>query len=384
MPKRFNTLLLSTDNFVVTKGTHKSIVAGYHWFADWGRDTLIALPGITLVPKRFEDTKHILTEFSTHCQHGLIPNAFMERDSVPVYNTVDASLWFVDRAYQYLKYTNDIHTLETFWGTLTSIIAGYQQGTDFGIHMDDDYLISHDEGLTWMDVKIGEYYPTPRSRKAVEIQALWYNALQIMGNLAHLLGKDDCYTDLAAKVKDSFLMQYDQHYDVLDTKDVSCRPNMIFLVSLDYSMVDAHLQEAIVADVLHHLVTVFGLRTLAPHHDQYIGQYLGDHQRDVAYHNGIVWPWLLGPFVTAFLKTKHHEQKWRAYAYSTFLDPMMKIFGNHWDGSIYELFDAEPPYLPHGCISQAWSVAEILRCWIEDIEYIRPKYDDVCLHKIRV
>jgi len=264
LESKFNKLVLSTDNFIVKKGDGKSIVAGYHWFSDWGRDTLIALPGITLITKRFDDAKNILFSFSKYCKNGLIPNAFMDRDSVAVYNTVDASLWFVDRVYQYLKYTNDLDSIEKMWDTLKSIINGYKNGTDFDIHMDDDYLISHSEGLTWMDVKIGDYYPTPRSKKAVEIQALWYNALKIMGNLANILEKKDVYSDLAEKVKESFANQYDQEYDVIDTKDLSCRPNKIFLVSLDFSMIDKKLQENIVNNVQEKLTTIFGLRTLSP------------------------------------------------------------------------------------------------------------------------
>lgn len=384
LPSKFKKLALSTDNFVVKKGDKKSIVAGYHWFADWGRDTLIALPGIALVTKRFDDTKQILFSFSNYCKNGLIPNAFMERDSVAVYNTVDASLWFIDRVYQYLKYTNDVDSMNDMWKTLCSIVDSYKNGTDFDIHMDDDFLISHAEGLTWMDVKIGDYYPTPRAKKAVEIQALWYNALKIMGNLANIIGRDDVYSDLAEKVKESFTRQYDQQYDVIDTKDESCRPNKIFLVSLDFPMIDKELQEKIVNDVQDRLTTVFGLRTLSPDDSRYMGSYIGDHNRDVAYHNGTVWPWLMGPFITAFIKVKNHEPTWREFAFKNFLQPMFNVFGDKWDGSVYEIFDAEPPYLQRGCITQAWSVAEILRCWVEDIENIMPKYKDVFLHKIRV
>jgi len=384
LKSKFNKLVLSTDNFVVKKGNGKSIVAGYHWFSDWGRDTLIALPGITLVTKRFEDAKNILFSFSKYCKNGLIPNAFMDRDSVAVYNTVDASLWFVDRVYQYLKYTNDLDSIAMMWVTLESIINGYKNGTDFSIHMDDDFLISHSEGLTWMDVKIGDYYPTPRSKKAVEIQALWYNALKIMGNLANILGKNDVYSTLAEKVKESFTNQYDQEYDVIDTKDLSCRPNKIFLVSLDFSMIDKKLQENIVNDVQEKLTTIFGLRTLSPDDSRYMGTYLGAHNRDVAYHNGTVWPWPLGSFIKAFVKVKNYESEWREFAYRNYLQPMFDVFGDSWDGSIYEIFDGSPPYLPRGCITQAWSVAEILRCWVEDIENITPKYEDVFLHKIRV
>ena len=376
LPNEFEKLVLSTDNFVVRKGKRKSIVAGYPWFGDWGRDTVIALPGICYVTKRFDDARQILLGFSEFCNNGLIPNAFMDRDSKPVYNTVDASLWFIDRVYQYLKYTNDQAFLSEIWDTMHSIIEWYKKGTDFDIHMDNDYLISHKEGLTWMDVKLGDYYPTPRTKKAVEIQALWYNVLRIMSVCADLLGEDDLYMDLADHVQDYFNRQYDHQYDVVDTKDRSCRPNQIFLVSLDYSMIDKHLQEKIVKTVQEKLITPFGLRTLSPDDPQYKGHYLGNHNKDLAYHNGTVWPWLLGPFIKAFVTVKNHDPEWRAYAYKNFLEPMFDIFGDTWDGSIYEIFDGNPPHLPQGCITQAWSVAEILRAWVEDIEQIIPEYQE--------
>jgi predicted glycogen debranching enzyme len=384
LPKKYNKLILSSDSFIVKKQDKHSIIAGYPWFADWGRDTLIALPGICLVTKRFNKAKNILASFSEYTKNGLIPNAFMERDSVAVYNTVDASLWYIDRVYQYLKYTNDVDFIKQLWPTLQSIINGYKNGTDYDIFMDDDYLISHGKGLTWMDVKINDYYPTPRVKKAVEIQALWYNALQIMANLAQLLNKNDEYSDIAYKLKNSFNQLYEKQYDVIDTKDNSCRSNKIFLVSLDYAMITENLQKQIVENVSNQLLTIFGLKTLSSDHPNYKGHYLGNHDRDIAYHNGTVWPWLLGSFITSFIKTKNHEKKYREYAYEHYICPMLDVYGEKWDGSIHEIFDAEPPYLPHGCISQAWSVAEILRCLIEDIENIRPKYEDVFLHKIRI
>jgi predicted glycogen debranching enzyme len=384
LPRTCDKLVMAADSFVVQKGDGKSIVAGYPWFSDWGRDTLIALPGITLVTKRFDDAKNILQSFSAFCKNGLIPNVFGERDAQPAYNTVDASLWFIDRVYQYLKYTNDVAFAEKLWPTMQSIIDGYKNGTDYGIHMDYDFLISHGEGLTWMDVKLGEYYPTPRAKKAVEIQALWYNALQIMSTLATVLGKNNMYGELAQNVKDNFNHQYDKPYDVIDTKDSSMRPNQIFLASLDFTMIEKHLQEKIVADVHKTLVTVFGLRTLSPQDSRYKGTYLGNYHRDLAYHNGTVWPWLLGPFIKAFVKTKHHEPAQRRYAFEHFIQPMIDIYGDRWDGSIHEIFDGDAPYAPQGCISQAWSVAEILRAWIEDVENITPKYEGFLLHEIGV
>jgi predicted glycogen debranching enzyme len=309
---------------------------------------------------------------------------FGERDSQPAYNTVDASLWYVDRVYQYLKYTNDLIFVEKLWPVLQSIIEGYRNGTGYDIHMDTDFLISHGKGLTWMDVKLGDYYPTPRSKKAVEIQALWYNALQIMSTLSTLLGKNNPYDELARNVKDSFRNQYDHLYDVVDTKDLSMRPNQIFLVSLDFPLIEKHMQERIVSEVQKTLVTLFGLRTLSPLDSRYKGTYLGNYNKDIAYHNGTVWPWLMGPFVKAFVKVKDHEAVQRRYAFQNFIQPMIEVYGDLWDGSIHEIFDGDPPYAPQGCITQAWSVAEILRAWVEDCENITPKYESLLLHEIRV
>ncbi|RLF36516.1 MAG: glycogen debranching protein [Thermoplasmata archaeon] len=376
LPRKFEKLVLSTDNFIVKKGTGKSVIAGYHWFGDWGRDTLVSLPGLTLVTKRFNDAKQILQSFSEYCKNGLIPNVFMDRDSQPVYNTVDASLWYIDRVFQYLKYTNDKNFLINIWNTLESIIQEYKKGTDYDIYMDEDYLISHGPGLTWMDVKIGDHYITPRAKKAVEIQALWYNALRIMGVLADILKKENPYVTLSEKVKESFNKKFDQIYDVIDTRDTSIRPNQIFLVSLDHVMIDEKLQNKIVKTVQDKLLTIFGLRTLAPDDPRYKGTYLGEYNRDEAYHNGTVWPWLMGPFIKAFVKTKKHHPAWREYAYHNFLRPMLETFNTEWDGSIHEIFDGDPIYTPRGCITQAWSVAEILRAWVEDIENIKPRYEE--------
>ena len=385
LDKKFKKLVISSDNFIVKKNLYKSIIAGYHWFGDWGRDTLISLPGLTLVTNRAADAKKILLSFSKYCKNGLIPNAFMERDSVAVYNTVDASLWYIDRVFQYLKYTNDKAFLKTIWNTLEDIISGYKNGTDFDIYMDNDYLISHGPGLTWMDVKINDYYPTPRNNKAVEIQALWYNALRIMSVLSQILSKKDIYFELSEKVKNSFCEKYMDQYDVVDTNDMSNRPNKIFLVSLDFSMIDIKMQDKIVENIKENLHTVFGLRTLSKDDDRYKGKYLGDYNKDEAYHNGTVWPWLMGPFITGFLKTKNHGDVFREFCYKNYIKPMLDIFGDKWDGSIHEIYDGDPVYEPRGCISQAWSVAEILRSWVEDIDKIRPNYEkNFFLNKIRV
>jgi glycogen debranching enzyme len=243
--------------------------------------------------------------------------------------------------------------------------------------MDEDFLISHKPGLTWMDVKIGDYYPTPRSRKAVEIQALWYNALRIMSKLAIISGKNDEFQILSERVKESFNSQFNKKYDVIDKQDLTFRPNQIILVSLDFPMINKDLQIEIVKEVQEKLVTIFGLRTLSPNNLEYKGSYLGDYNRDIAYHNGTVWPWLMGPFIKSFIKVNNYEHSWRKYAFENFLEPMFHVFGKNWDGSIYEIFDGDPPYAPRGCISQAWSVAEILRSWVEDIENISPIFKNI-------
>ncbi len=385
LPVKCNKLVLSTDNFIVKKGDSRSVIAGYHWFGDWGRDTLISLPGLTLVTKRFNDAKQILLSFSKYCNKGLIPNAFMERDSNPVYNTVDASLWYIDRVFQYFKYTKDTAFLEKIWRTLQIIMFGYIKGTDFGIKMDNDFLIRHDPGLTWMDVKIDDYYPTPRSSKAVEIQALWYNALKIMSFFSNILEKNDKYINLSEKVLESFNNQFEKLYDVIDKKDTSLRPNLIFLVSLDFNMISNKIQKQIVENIQNELLTIFGLRTLSKNHPDYKGTYLGNHNKDIAYHNGTVWPWLMGPFITSYIKVNNGNNNSREYAFNNFLKPMLEVFGDRWDGSIYEIFDGDPVYVPNGCIAQAWSVAEILRAWVEDIENIKPNnYEKKILPKISI
>lgn len=385
LKESFNKLLLASNNFIVNKGDGKSIIAGYHWFSDWGRDTLISLPGLTLVTSRFNTAKQILLELQKYCKNGLIPNVFSDENSEASYNSVDTSLWFIDRVFQYLKYTNDHKFLMEIWWTLEEIIEYYRYGTQNNIFMDDDYLISHDSGLTWMDVKINDYYPTPRSKKAVEIQALWYNALRIMSTLSDKIGVEDKYLLLSEKVKNSFINQYDKEYDVIDTQDLSIRPNKIFLVSLDYSIIDKKLQSKIVENINDELNTIFGLKTLSEKNPDFKGLYLDYYNRDLAYHNGIVWPWLLGPFIKSFIKVHNNEDKWRKFAFNNYIKPMFDVFGDIWDGSINEIYDAVPPYTPRGCINQAWSVAEILRTLVEDIENIRPLYENNYLsHKISI
>lgn len=375
LPEEMKPLILSSESFLVKKNNEKTILAGYHWFSDWGRDTLISLPGLTLVTGRFHTARNILFNLQRFQKHGLIPNTFDDRTNTPSYNTVDASLWYIDRVFQYIKYTNDWEFVHAVFPAMKNIIEAYKTKTINDIAMDRDFLISHGPGLTWMDVKIGDYYPTPRTRKAVEIQALWYNALKIMSIISKKFDKKDPYYNLSSQVKKSFTHQYDYPYDVIDTRDQSIRPNALFLVSLDFTMISPETAERIIHHAQEQLLTTVGLRTLNRNHPDYKGTYLGDYPRDLAYHNGTVWPWLLGSFIKGYVKIKKYRNDARSYAYKEFLHPLIQIYGDTWDGCIPEIFDGDPPFHPRGCISQAWSVAEILRTWAEDIKLLRPPYE---------
>jgi len=376
LSEEFAPLVMATDSFIARRNGFNTILAGYHWFGDWGRDALISLPGIALVTRRYEIAKDILLILCGHKKDGLIPNAFLDRTDEAIYNSVDAPLWMIDRVYQYVKYSSDLSFVGSIWNDLKSVIDNYIQGTRFDIKMDEDYLISHSGGLTWMDVNINGSFITPRERKAVEVQALWYNALRIMQSLAHHCRKENGYGNIADKVRKSFQDRYDAQYDVLDAGDLSCRPNKIFLVSLDYSPVKMEIQKSIVSDIQDRLLTPYGLRSLSKDSPGYLGRLIGDYNKDLAYHNGTIWPWLLGPFVRAFLKTKHHEKEWREHALEHFIVPILRSMNEEGGiGYIGEIFDGDEPHIPRGCISQAWSLAEILRTLVEDIYYMRPPHE---------
>jgi len=368
-----------------TKG--KSVIAGYHWFEDWGRDTLISLPGLTLINGRFEDAKEILLTFAQNCDRGVIPNHFPERaGDKPAYNTVDASLWYVNAVWQYLKYTGDLGFVrDRLWETLQSIIDNYAEGTLNNIHMTDDYLIAHGSRLTWMDALIGSTAATPREGKAVEIQALWYNALRIMQHLAEKLNTnlEDKYATMADGAKDNFLREFWNPakqclFDVIaeGQKDPALRPNQVLAASLNFPIVDEAKSFLILNAVQSKLWCVYGLRTLSPDEPNYAGRYRGDWaERNRAYHNGTVWPWLLGPFVTAFIKTRP-EPETRRIALEKFLVPFFKktIFDAGL-GTVSEVYDGDQPHSPNGCIAQAWSVAEPLRALVEDALFKRPPFE---------
>ena len=384
-------LIQAVDSFIVYRAStrRKSVIAGYHWFDDWGRDSLISLPGLTLVTGRFGDAQEILMTFERYCDKGVIPNRFSDKaGDIPLYNTVDATLWFFNAVLQYLKYTGDYRFIqEKLWTTMKEIIEYHLQGTIFGIHMDDDGLINHGPQLTWMDATTPDRFVTPRDGKAVEIQALWYNALKTMQLLAKRFNqpnKTEKYRSLAENARASFSKKFwnprkEYLFDVVGDSgaDASLRPNQLIAVSLDFSIVDMEMAEKIVDVVWKRLWGTYGLKTLPDTDPRYIGNYLGDwNHRDSAYHNGTVWAWLLGSFTTAFLKTKNHEENWRKFAFKTFLQPLFQEqIQQAGLGTISEIFDGNEPHHPQGCISQAWSVAEPLRAYIEDVALVRPVYE---------
>jgi predicted glycogen debranching enzyme len=384
-------LIQAADSFIVSRAStkKKSVIAGYHWFDDWGRDSLISLPGLTLVTGRFEDAKEILLTFKRYCHKGVIPNRFSDKaGGTPLYNTVDATLWFFNAVLQYLKYTGDYRFVqEKLWKTLNEIIEYHVQGTTFGIHMEEDGLIAHGPQLTWMDATTIDKFVTPRNGKAVEIQALWYNALKTMQLLAKRFNQSDkaeTYYSMAGKARVSFSEKFWNPnkgclFDVVgnDGADSSLRPNQMIAVSLDFPIVDLKRGEKIVDIVWKRLGGTYGLKTLPDNDLRYIGKYLGDWEhRDSAYHNGTVWAWLLGPFTTAFLKTKNYEESWRKFAFKSFLQPLFREEIHRAGlGTISEIFDGDAPHSPRGCISQAWSVAEPLRAYVEDVAFVRPPHE---------
>ncbi len=385
-------VLFAADSFIVDRRSTKtkSVIAGYHWFEDWGRDSLISLPGLTLVTGRFKDAKEILLTFKHYCYKGVIPNRFPDSPKEkPIYNTVDATLWYFNAVLQYLKYTNDFNFIkEKLWNTLKSILEHHIQGTLYDIRMEDDSLIAHGPQLTWMDAKVGDWIVTPRDGKTVEVQALWYNALKTMEMLAKRFNEKEeaekC-SSIAEKARKGFIQKFWNPqkaylFDVVSGQqgDPSLRPNQVIAVALDFSMLDEEKGEKVVEAVWKNLWGTYGLKTLTEDDPRYVGIYLGDRvHRDSAYHNGTVWAWLLGPFITAFLKVKNYEKSWRAFAFENFLEPLFQreIFQAGL-GTISEIFDANFPHASRGCISQAWSVAEPLRAYIEDFLLKRPPYEN--------
>ncbi|MGA8534412.1 MAG: amylo-alpha-1,6-glucosidase [Candidatus Tumulicola sp.] len=369
---------LAADQFVVAHPVAAdqralSVIAGYHWFGDWGRDTMIALPGLTLATGRPEIAKTILTTFSGFVDGGMLPNFFPDGGETPQYNTVDASLWYVEAAARYADATGDLATVRILWPSLQDVIAHYRAGTRYGIHMDTDGLIvaaAPGVQLTWMDAKIGDWVVTPRMGKPVEIGGLWYNALMRMQRLATQLGDSAAseYEQLARLAQSGFERFWNESaaycYDVLDGpggNDATLRPNQLIPAALPHSPLDDAHRRAVVEACGAQLLTSNGMRSLAPSDPHFIGRYEGGPQdRDAAYHQGTAWTWLLGAFAIA------HARVYGDVAVArSFLRPLHDALFDAGLGSIGEIADGTAPFMPRGAIAQAWSVAELLRAWRE-------------------
>ncbi|HHW49415.1 MAG TPA: glycogen debranching protein [Clostridiaceae bacterium] len=375
-------LVRAADSFIVyRKSTDaKTIVAGYPWFTDWGRDAMIAFSGLTLVTGRFDDARQILYTFSKYVKDGLIPNVFPDAVQEPVYNSVDAALWYFEAVKKFVDYTKDLEFIKNnILDSLENIISYYMRGTRFSIRMDKDFLITagnSETQLTWMDAKVDGWVVTPRHGKAVEVNALWYNALKIMAFLLRSVGQEskyiEYYENIAEKVKASFKDQFWNEkgqclYDVIDGshKDDRIRPNQILAVSLSNAVIEGEMAERVLLKVWKELYTAYGLRSLSPKDDEYKGVYTGDrYSRDGAYHQGTVWTWLLGHFITAFLKVYGYSEKIREMALR-FIKPFRDHLRDGCVGYISEIFDGSEPHIPRGCFAQAWSVAEVLRAYAE-------------------
>ncbi|MFN0105624.1 MAG: amylo-alpha-1,6-glucosidase [Bryobacteraceae bacterium] len=380
-------LAVAADQFIVKRGEGKTIIAGYHWFSDWGRDTMIALPGLTLATGRFDIAREILATFGGSIDQGMLPNRFPDQGEMPEYNTVDATLWYFEAVRAYLAYTGDYAFVQAqIYPRLKDILNWHLGGTCYGIHVDEDCLLACGEPgvqLTWMDAKVGDWVVTPRTGKPVEIQALWYNALSIMEDLAAAFGDQDLQVltrDAAITAKTNFNAKFwnsDANclYDVIgaESPDISIRPNQIFAVSLHHSMLDGTRARQVVDVVHRELLTPLGLRTLAAGDSQYRARYEGGvTERDGSYHQGTVWPWLLGPFVTAYVRTHGRSEcsRHQALLWLRGIEDHMK---EACLGQISEIADAGFPHRPKGCAAQAWSVAKLLRSAVEDVFEIRQR-----------
>ena len=380
-----NQLVLASDQFLTYRESTKmmTVLAGLPWFTDWGRDTMIAFTGLTLCTKRFKEAEEILLTFARYIRHGIVPNMFPDDNMPPLYNTVDASLWYFYAVYQYLHYNPaaeaEAFVKEQIFPHLKEIISAYEKGTDFSIYMEDDGLIHAGSGLdqnTGMDVRVGDWVATPRHGKPVEINALWYNALRIMESLCEKFDEDaSAYRTRAEQVKESFNAKFWDSanqclFDVVDgdEPDDHIRPNQVYAVSLPFSLLPEEQEKAVVALVEKELFVGCGLRSLAPDHPDYHGIYCGAlAKRDAAYHQGTAWGFLLGGFFSAYMKVNHHSSSAAANAVRM-LEPVRKhLTDSGCIGSISEIFDGDTPHNPRGCYAQAWSVGEVLRCYCEDI-----------------
>ncbi len=380
------TLASTADQFIVDRDGLKSIVAGYHWFGDWGRDTMVALPGLTLATGKPEIAKGILLAFAAHVSQGMLPNRFPDAGEAPEYNTVDATLWYFEAVRAYVDYTGDLALVEQkLYAILKDILDWHIRGTRYGIRVDADGLLRAGEPgvqLTWMDAKIGDWVVTPRHGKPVEIQALWYNALRVFETFAAAVGDESSriFThEMADLAKKSFNAKFwngagEFLFDVVDGQmcDSSIRPNQIFAASLHHAVLEPARSVAMLATVERELLAPMGLRTLSPRDPRYRPRYQGGvWERDSAYHEGTVWPWLLGPFITAYVKAHARSAESRARA-AKWLEGLMQHLHTAGLNQIPEIADAEAPHTPRGCIAQAWSVGELLRAAVEDVYELRP------------
>ncbi|MGD2094619.1 MAG: amylo-alpha-1,6-glucosidase [Phycisphaerales bacterium] len=369
---------LSPDSQAAGDETRATIVAGYPWFADWGRDAFISLPGLLLSTGRFDEAKSVLTTFAAAADEGMIPNRFDDRNSTAHFNSVDASLWFINAAFQYLQASGDSETfMRELMPTIQWIIESYHKGTRFNIHADEDGLITAGDEqtqLTWMDAKYEGVAFTPRCGKAVEVNALWYNALCLLAQFYSERDKEQAehYQSMAQKIQAGFCeLFWNESKGYLNdciwpdgSVDDSLRPNQIFAVSLAFSPLSEKQQKSVVNTVQNYLLTPYGLRTLNVQDSRYIGVYTGPQsQRDEAYHQGTVWAFLMGPFVEAYLKVNGFGRRSRKKA-AKFIYPLLKHLNEAGCvGSVSEIFDGDPPHNPKGCIAQAWSVAELIRAY---------------------
>jgi predicted glycogen debranching enzyme len=377
-------LALAADSFLVHRNDQqRTVIAGYHWFGDWGRDTMISLTGLTLSCRKFDIAKGILRSFSNYISEGMIPNRFPDLGETPEYNNVDGTLWYFIAVYNYLNYTGDFEFIKNeLYDKLATIIDWHIRGTRYGIKMDSDGLLfAGQEGvqLTWMDAKIGDWVVTPRMGKPVEVNALWYNALCIMAALSEKMNLSDHaknYAGLAERAKKSFGEQFWNPerlclFDVVNgsEKNADIRPNQVFAVSLPFEIIDLEKQKAVVAVVKKELLTPYGLRSLSKDNPQFIGMYAGDpRHRDSAYHQGTVWTWLIGHYIEAVLKVNRYSPAAKGEC-KEIIDRFEKQLSDSGIAAMAEIFDGDNPHFPQGCISQAWSVAEILRA-VELLEKI--------------
>ena len=368
-------LILAADQFIVKRDEDlKTVIAGYHWFTDWSRDTMISLPGLCLSTARYEDAKKIIAAFAKNVSMGMLPNRFTDNNEPPEYNNVDGTLWYFVAIYKYLEHTNDTEfILKEILPVLKNIIDWHFKGTRYNIHVDEDGLLYAGEKgvqLTWMDAKIGDWVVTPRMGKPVEIQALWYNTLNIFSKLLEMNGQEEdarivCID--ANKAKKSFLQKFWFEegyylYDVIDEKenpDATLRPNQLFAISLPFALIEGEQAEAVLKIMEEQLYTPVGLKSLPKSDVHYVPVYGGDtYHRDSSYHEGTVWSWLLGPYIDALMKSESENKKAKA-------KKVIEDFKYHLNegciGSVSEIFDADEPHHPRGCVAQAWGVAEILR-----------------------